>query len=616
LPLPLAREAAAALFFAALTLVQSGIWSDLGTRVYGGGHSDPGSDIWVIANVSRQLLSEPLRPFDGTVFYPLRNTVLYRDPLLGPAVLATPVRLVSDNPVLHYNAAVLLGVWLAAWGFYRLALSLHGDAVAALLAGVAIAFSSQQTARFWHINLLTISFFPFLVLGLLRLLARPGPGPAALTGLAFALQAGTSGYYAFCSFLLSLLLVLWHWRRLREPRVWLWLCVAVAVAVALLLPYVTGFAELQGEGQMTRGDQQQQRYSIELPWDMLGSRSYLWAPVLGSIGKQFFPGLTVLVLAAFAFRRGPRAPLGPWALIAAVFLLLSFGPEVRVLGRSLGPGPFGLLVEAVPFLDAMRHPMTFALGTLIALGVMASFGLSRIRSPWLRGLALVAATAETLGAPPPRTPADLALPAVYRYLASQPEGALLELPFGELRWVWWSTFHGRSIVNGGGAYKPHRYRMLRGYFQRTLAEGEPLETSRFLAFLKAWFPVRYVVLHAEAPPELREAFGAASASLERVHETSAGDRVYRLRRGGRGTRLVRVFRGDQLASGTLTATLRGPAGGRVTARLRDVPLGHAVLSPEWSTHAWTLPGVEAGLNIVELSGEGGSEFELREIEAR
>lgn len=608
--------------FALLAMSASGIGSDVGTRMYGGGKSDPALDSWILARVTHQMLHDPTNLFEGNIFYPSHRSVLFSDPLLGPAALVLPLRLFTSNPVLLYNAAVLLSLLTASYGFYRLALHLHQDRGAAVLAGIAIPFCAQQMVRLWHLNLLAIGFFPFLVLGLLQLLERPGPWPALLAGASFALQAGTCGYYAFSALFLSILVVLWHWRRLREPRTWLWLAVAGMLATVALWPYLTGFAYLrQHEAAMARGVGAQEYYSVDLPMDLLGSRSYLWQPLLGHVGRQLFPGFTVILFAALAVRRLNRRDVRFWACVALVFLSIAAGPEVRVFGRDIGPGPFVLLARWLPLFSAVRHPLTFAVPALMALGLLASLGLhtsgASKRKLALAGV-LLAAVAETLGSPPARRALPFELPEVYGYLRTQPTGALLELPYDEHRWMWWSSQHGMPIVNGGGAFKPRRYTNLKLMIAKELRD--PRRPARSVDFLKTWFPVGYVVLHDSAPAAYRRVVAKNADTFQFLHETSAGDRVYRVSRAGSGRALRRAFRDDQLETGTITARLRGPHGTVLLASLNGSLLARRALTDIEQTVTWSFPQslVKQGLNMLELqlSGAGPEgRFQLLSIEA-
>jgi hypothetical protein len=551
--------------FAVLAVLQTGISSQLGTQLYGGGGGDPGRDTWTLSWITGHLLS-PSQLFEGNAYYPSHNAVLFCDPILGPSVLVAPLRLFSSNPVLLYNCAILFGLVLASYGFYRLAYDLVGDHGAAALAGVVIPYTSQQMIRLFHLNLLTIAFFPFLILALLKLFARPRWTWALMAGVSFGLQAGTSGYYAICALFLSLIIAACEWRSLRNPALWGHLLLAAALASAILAPYVIGFSELRSEASMVRDEGVQRHYSIDLPLALFVGHSYVWEPLLGGErGPAFFPGLVVLVFAAIAVVRGRKESRRTlWIATAVVFLGLAAGPVVKSFGFPLGPGPFRLAAALVPFIGAVRHPLTFGVPAMMALGLLAVEGVARsgvTKTAAGTALVLTAAVAEVIH-PQPRRYAPPERSAVYDYFTSvAPRAAVLEVPFGARPdpertmpddvWRWNSIFHELRLANGAGTFEPDRFITLSQFANHEWKRGEGLDDTRSLEYLKRWFPVRYVVAHrAETPGAVWRAL-EQTPSLRVVFEAANGDRVYRLSRSGTGVEVWRAFREDQCSEGRI-----------------------------------------------------------------
>jgi hypothetical protein len=616
-----------------LAVIQTGIATDIGRAMYGGG-GDPGQDAWILHWVSGHLLGDPRRLFEGNNYYPSHHAVLYCDPLLGPAALVLPLRLLTGNPVLLYNAAMLLSLVLAGYGFYRLGLELVGDRRAALLAAVVIPYTSQQMTRLFHLNLLAIGFFPLLWIALRRLLARPGPLPALGAGLAFALQAGTSGYHAFSVLVLAALLVALEVPRLRDRKVLLSLALAAAVAALALAPYVLGFLDLRAaEARMTRDPEAHRALSLDLATGLLAGRSYLWRPLLRRDAMPFFPGLAVVAFAAVGLWRGERRLVLRLVAIAVVFYALALGPEVRVFGHEIAPGPFRLLAAAIPLIEAMRHPLTFGVPAVMALGLLAVEGLHRsglTRSPLATALVLAFAVAEVLGPCPARVTADQELPEIYRVLQRAPAGATLELPFcadasgdpnatPDGRWRWWSIFHERAIVNGAGAFEPERFTLLCQFVSREW-KGPPRdrEEERAVQLLKRRFPIRYLLLHAEAPQAMRGSVEATTRTFRLLQQTAAGDRLYEVDRGGAGPHLVRAFREDQLAEATVAATLRGAPGQVVEVRWNGETVARETLHAGDNPCEWRLPRqrIRRGLGELDLVDPGGGVFTLADLQPR
>jgi hypothetical protein len=566
------RDALCLALFLALALCQTGIGKDAGRALFVG--PDPVNDVWSLRFVSANLLERPFQLWEADGYFPARDAVLFSEPYLGPALLVAPLRLVTQNPVLLYNLAVLLVLVLASYGCFLLARRLTGSSGAALLAGIVVPYSAHQTHHLTHLNILTIAGFPFLLLGLLWLLERPGPWPALVTALGFAFEAGTSGYHAFSCVFLCLIVAAWGSRELRRPRTLGYAALAAVVAALLLAPFILGFLHIQELRDTARSVEENAYYSVDLGSDFFRSRSLLWRWLLRSPGRPLFPGVVVLGFAGLALVRRFDRHTRLLLVIGAFFLLLSLGPELRFRGQVVVSLPSQPAFEHLPLFNAGRHPETYVVPAFLALGLLAARGLATStasRRPALLALVLVVATAESLIRQPRREVRDQRLPDVYVWLQQQPPGALLELPFDETEHQWWSIFHGLPIVNGQGAFEPMDQialyqRITRDWSRQPAAD---LEDGPALALLKERFPIRYVVVHSDTSEELRRNIEATPRSFERVHTTASGDRVYRLHRRGSGTLLRRAFREDQLRAGPVGATVQGPLGSRLALELND-----------------------------------------------
>jgi hypothetical protein len=214
-------------------------------------------------------------------------------------------------------------------------------------------------------------------------------------------------------------------------------------------------------------------------------------------------GMAILaLLALLAWSRRARRTVGRlggsigfWVVAAAAAALLSLGPTVTTSGVALGPGPYRLLYEHVPGFDGIRVPARLALEVALFVAVLAGFALARLSkqdagdSPVARTgrvsrpllvavglLFLVEAwpppilinytdPVERAVTPPSPVPYGRETPPVYAFLASLPrDTVVLEMPFGrdgyELRYLFYSTLHWRSLVNGySGGLPGHYYRL-------------------------------------------------------------------------------------------------------------------------------------------------------------
>jgi hypothetical protein len=195
--------------------------------------------------------------------------------------------------------------------------------------------------------------------------------------------------------------------------------------------------------------------------------------------------------------RGLLEASGPEAGFPALLALLS-------LWVALGPrfGLYAVLYRLVPGFDLVRVPSRFATLTLLALGLLAGFGLDRLarRGRVLAPLALLLVVGEFWAAPLDAREYRVEVPAIDRWLAGQPgEGAVVELPVADPRdtqratrlnsiYMLHSTLRWRPLVNGYSGFTPASHDLL---FRHLVSFPD----KRSLDALAA-IGVRYAVLHS------------------------------------------------------------------------------------------------------------------------
>jgi len=601
--------------FTLLAILNSGIWINVSSEIYVGGDSDIA--VWVLTQVSDNLLKRPFELFEGNLFYPERHSVLFANPLIGLSILLLPFRLFTGNPALLLNLATLLSLVISSYGFFLLARRLWGDPATALLAGIAIPNSTNQLHHLLHPNLLAICGFPFLLLALFRLHEAPGVRWAVLAAVALAFQVLNGGFGGLSAAILSLVFGVWGYRRLLRTRSGLYASLAALIATLLVLPYVLAFGELE---LLPRAVDESRYYSLRLPADLFRTGAWVWRDILPAPGDSVFPGLIVLALAGFAVVRSRDRRVWLLLAIAGVFFVLALGPELA-LGRVVIPMPYAWLFEHIPLLRAGRHPVSFVAVTVMALGLLGALGMRLAglsRRPWLSALVLLGAAVEVLTPHPPRSSRG-PMPEVYEELQRRPSGPMLELPFDADEQQYWAAVHKLRTVNGISPHKPQRYMALRRLIRSEWAgqPAESLERSQALRFLKAHFPVRYLVVHAGTRLEIRRNIEATPTTFERLHTTPAGDRLYRVHRRGRHPWLRRGFPAEDLAGGRLRARLRGPSATVLVVQLGEVELARVRLTGETQELTLDLPELRTkGLVLIDffIEPESAGDIELDTLE--
>ncbi len=330
---------------------------------------------------------------------------------------------------------------------------------------------------------------------------------------------------------------------------------------------------------------------------------------------------------------GPQVAIRLGAAGAALSFVLALGPEARYLSEAIGPAPYWLLANASRAFEGTRVPARFGGIVILFLALVAAGALAALargtRASRMAGIgvacaALVACFWEL---PLPRFPQGLDLVTqrtvrhpVYVWLGEQPGPlAVLELPdwsskanvdyryrdWRALRYMLASKQHGHHLVNGTGRIEP----MLWQRFRALEHWGD-----NFFAFITAYFPVDYVLVHdAGVPPPSRDALKARllrGTDGWREVFSSTGVAVYAIDRSfGRGTQVDRLLlrrdlapRADMVFSAR-AALEAGSAGGQMSTTLELVRDDELVetweIDAEWRDFRVTVPVAAVG------PGEGG-----------
>jgi hypothetical protein len=218
--------------------------------------------------------------------------------------------------------------------------------------------------------------------------------------------------------------------------------------------------------------------------------------------------LAMLMIAsprARSFAANWAGSVAGFALLASSFtFLLSLGPEIRTMGRSLrGTAPYAFFYWHVPGFDGLRVPARYGMLVMVFLSIAAGFGAAEIErvvakkvpGPFFGGLIILLAgffaVAESFAAPivlngtgpeaDYATPPSLMLtgdhaPPVYRYLKTLPSQTVVaEFPLGqwtyELRYIFYSTVHWHPLINGYSGTFPLSYDLRAAVLRRP--EEEP-----------------------------------------------------------------------------------------------------------------------------------------------
>jgi hypothetical protein len=322
--------------------------------------------------------------------------------------------------------------------------------------------------------------------------------------------------------LLGLLFAAWHARRFTRASL-LSAAGAALLASLLVAPYLGAYRTIHARDTLTREPGLSAEMAFQ-PGRDLTSHGYLYGSLLGKGGERLFPGLLAPALATLALARRRAHASFYWAAVAFLVLV------------SLGPS--GLVYRwlfAIPPLDSMRHPYSFAGVAALLLAVPAGIGLASLesaRSRWIGPAAVAFAVLETLGPPARLQDVPVGVPSAYEVVAKLPPGPVLEIPAFNHWTMLWATRHRLTTLNGSGAFVPRDTLRFKNRAEKEWLVRRPAEidTSESLQLLRG-LGARYVIVPCGREPEfqpLARAFDR-SQTMVLVMESAQRDRIYRVR---------------------------------------------------------------------------------------
>lgn len=437
--------------------------------------------VWNVAWVARTLIEEPSRLFHANIFHPERYALAFSELNLVAGLVAVPAWLLTSDPYVAHNAALLFAFSTSVLGAWLLARRLTGSGAAALVAGVMYGFAPYFFAHTPHIQLLMGGGIPLSLLMLHRLADAPSLRRGAALGVALAAQALACAYYGilaglmigYAAVALAISRALWG-----DRTYLLGLAAGAGASVLLVVPFFIPYLEVQAGG-FHRTLEESRAYSANLA-SYLASPAHAHEPLLrfsqrfGNRNEVLFPGGLALALGLagmLVLARGSGGRDNPGGRRRDRETLLLYGSlGLVVIWASLGPaaGLYSALFHAVPLFSFLRAPSRFGLVVPLVLGLCAAIAVARLpaRVRTAAGVVLAALAALEVNSVPfgwDRVPTR---PAAYTQLARLPRGVVVEFPFyGDrpsfhlhAQYMLFSTAHWQPLVNGYSDHIPQSFR--------------------------------------------------------------------------------------------------------------------------------------------------------------
>ncbi len=467
--------AVAAIVFALLAIVHTWPLATEPGTLSRNDNGDAQLNEWIVAWVAHQLPRDPLRLFQGNIFYPAKDVLAFSEPLIVPALMVAPALWLGASPVLAMSLLMLLGFALTGLGTYALAFVWTRDRLAAIAAGSLFAFNTHTLTRLPHVQALHAYGLPLSLLLADRLIARPTVTTAVALGACMAMMAYTSGYFiVFATIMIAVVLLVRtaDWTRRIVPVTGMF-GVATATAGILTIPLIIPYQRVAVEQHMVRPLAEASLYSATLAGYLAASGRVHFATwsagFFANPVDTFFPGGIAVLLALAALwyavvRRQDRMIAAMIFAIGLTGFVLSLGPATPL---------YAWLYAIFPPMQGLRAAARFGNLFLLGIALLAAVGLANLRRarPGRRGVtALAVAAVVLMNLEALRAPFEYrrwaGIPEIYKVLADEPGKVVLaEMPFytphavfENAEYVLNSTAHWRPLMNGYSGYTPASYR--------------------------------------------------------------------------------------------------------------------------------------------------------------
>lgn len=439
--------------------------------------------VWILGWVAHALVTAPARLFDANIFHPLPRMLTGSEHLASSVLFSGPVYAATGNPVLAANVAAMSTYVLAVVAGYALMRAVRLPVAAAGAAAAAFALGPLQVPADLHVLQYPTWYLALVLLAAVRVERGAHGGWLA----ASATLAAFSSYYvaAMTIVLIALETEIAWWSRGRQVARRLLAVAAPAFAVLAIfsLPYLRAFRF---------------RPVMEDPTPWVVAARWVWGRVLDPSSVHFGLGWALILFAGAGFvlpwlgQGRPGVRWWRWILIIAGGTALA-APFTLTIGRAEIPMPSMLLADT-----PLRANTRFILLAHLGLVGLAAEGVATVDA-WLAhgrrvhalgralvGGLLIASVAvprarHLAGQPLTVLPTGAAVPAVYRWLAANATGPLLEPPGPEVgNWLAQgdtmvlSLHHWLPLLNGHTGFVPWAYQAMTPEFAR-LPEREALQ---------------------------------------------------------------------------------------------------------------------------------------------
>ncbi|GAK50407.1 hypothetical protein U14_01638 [Candidatus Moduliflexus flocculans] len=381
------------------------------TKMFGIG-GDRYIHLWNMWWMNKALVELHVNPLTTDyLFQPAGIDLSFHDYSLFNALLSVPLqRFLTLTEI--YNLLMLASFVVGGFGCVLLLRYLTGSTLAGVISGLIFAFWGGRAYYVDHLSLMSMQWFPYCALYLIKTVRERSYRAPLLAALFFIINALTAWYYAIYMSLFAALYLLYAalaerkqvWTLAFLKRFALFAGTFLLIMLPILLPM---FKQIAGGGDYMISEVYKtdavSLNTLLLPsvnHDVLGKYMRRWYinhnhPMQWGIPGGSFLGYATMLLCLYTLLKLRRLKPHFWLFAFAVFLILAMGPNVMLFSaiyESL-PLPYQLL-QKLPLLNIIRIPVRFMALVMLSCGVLAGYAcwdiFRRVRFKFVLFLAFAA----------------------------------------------------------------------------------------------------------------------------------------------------------------------------------------------------------------------------------
>jgi len=299
--------------------------------------------------------------------------------------------------VTTWNTIWFLGLVFGGYGCYLLANNFNKNYLSSIIAGIIFTFTTYHMAHsFTHIGLAMIVWIPIFILFLFKLLEKQSKYYSIIGGIIFFLVSLTHLYYSvFITMFSIVFFAVYIFKQKKVSNKTFITNFSILLTIGLISTSILFFSNTATSSEL--GDRRLQEhitYSTNLENLILPAPEHttqvlsndgmitsfysffdkpVWDP---HIEQYSFLGYSVIFLSALAVIRYRRNHAWFWLLICGIFIVMSFGPELKIFHQSTGiVMPEKIFFDTIPEWDEIRAPARFIVISTLSLAILSSFAV-------------------------------------------------------------------------------------------------------------------------------------------------------------------------------------------------------------------------------------------------